>query len=267
MYNHRTTTSFVRSPDDPPSRKKLFDDTDFETHKSTFHTSSPSFTIADLYSAIASLIKESDSKTDRDGELLFKQVEKNDVQADAIGIYTVMEESDGQAKVAAKSDGPQADAPANSKMVEDVDNQTILDENELKEINNCVELCIEEIVQKEKMPNPRVFLDLNIDGQPAGRLVIVLFSDSTPITTENFWALCTGEKGIGKNEKALHYKGTTFHRVIPKSMFSGEDLTEGNGLGGESIYGDSFVDENFINKHIGLGILSMANTGPGTNNS
>ncbi|TXG72900.1 hypothetical protein EZV62_001479 [Acer yangbiense] len=117
------------------------------------------------------------------------------------------------------------------------------------------------------MPNPRVFLDLNIGGQPMGRLVIELFSDSTPKTAENFRALCTWEKGIGKNGKALHYKGTTFHRVIPRSMFNGGDLTEGNGLGGESIYGDSFTDENFRNKHIGPGILSMANTGPGTNNS
>ncbi|KAK3184796.1 hypothetical protein Dsin_032082 [Dipteronia sinensis] len=43
------------------------------------------------------------------------------------------------------------------------------------------------------------FLDLNIGGQPAGRLVIELFVDSTPITAENFRALYTSEKGIGKN--------------------------------------------------------------------
>ncbi|TXG60412.1 hypothetical protein EZV62_014985 [Acer yangbiense] len=494
MYNHHTTASFVSSPNDPPSKRKLFYDTDFQTHKSTVHTSSPPSTIADLYSAIASLIKENDSKTlslikeseerqlsciraelnkireeikvgdtlgkkstkensgtsnqmndkvseeDRDAELLFKQAEKNDVEADATCNVTAMEESVGQDEAASKSDGvaskidfennssdPRADAPAVSKM--DVDNRTILDENELKEINNCVEFCIQEIVQEEKpstkksvqqsivlddlaspsvvaydvadpnvmyknhdksrarkrtrflnnhwinplakrlksnvsdkpstqdeittvefvafmktkqptclytgqikfmehhefkelvdprklildmvnikrrwdflmeemeavraiqevqtpnppdfsfafytsskqnfkkMPNPRVFLDLNIGGQPVGRLVIELFSDSTPKTAENFQALCTGEKGIGKNGKALHYKGTTFHHVIPRSMFNGGDLTEGNGLGGESIYGDSFADENFRNKHIGPGILSMANNGPGTNNS
>ncbi|KAK3229728.1 hypothetical protein Dsin_001609 [Dipteronia sinensis] len=77
----------------------------------------------------------------------------------------------------------------------------------------------------------------------------------------------TGSMGIGKNGKLLHYKGTIFHRVIPRCLFNGGDLTEGKRLGGESISGDSFIDENFINKHTSPGILSMANTGPGTNNS
>ncbi|KAK3218605.1 hypothetical protein Dsin_012575 [Dipteronia sinensis] len=117
------------------------------------------------------------------------------------------------------------------------------------------------------MANPRVFLDLNIGCQPAGRLVIELFAYSTLITAEKFLALCTSKKGIGKNGKPLHYKGTIFHRVIPSSMFNGGEITEGNGLGGESIYGDSFTDENFVNKHTDPKILSMANTGPETNGS
>ncbi|KAK3193197.1 hypothetical protein Dsin_024507 [Dipteronia sinensis] len=98
------------------------------------------------------------------------------------------------------------------------------------------------------MANPRVFFDLNIGGHPTGRLVIELFADSTPITVENFRALCTGEKGIGKTGKPLHYKGTTFHRVIPGLMFYGGDIGQGNGTGGESIYGANFTDENFV-KH------------------
>ncbi|KAK3204196.1 hypothetical protein Dsin_018242 [Dipteronia sinensis] len=112
------------------------------------------------------------------------------------------------------------------------------------------------------MVNLRVFFGLNIGGHPTGRLVIELFANSTPITVENFWALCTGDKGIGKNEKPLHYKGTTFHRVIPRCMFNGGDFTEGNGLEGKSIYDDIFIDKNFVDKHTGLGILTMANTDP-----
>ena len=111
------------------------------------------------------------------------------------------------------------------------------------------------------MANPRVFFDLSIDGHPAGRIVMELFADTTPITAENFRALCTGEKGIGTFGKALHYKGSTFHRVIPEYMVHGGDIIHGNGTGGESIYGPSFADENFVKKHIGPGILSMAKTG------
>ncbi|KAK3225889.1 hypothetical protein Dsin_005751, partial [Dipteronia sinensis] len=58
----------------------------------------------------------------------------------------------------------------------------------------------------DRKANPRVFFDFNISGHPAGRLVIELFADNTPITAENFRALCTGEKGIGKNWKPLHYQ-------------------------------------------------------------
>jgi len=117
------------------------------------------------------------------------------------------------------------------------------------------------------MANPKVFFDIAIGGAPAGRIVFELFADTTPKTAENFRALCTGEKGTGQSGKPLHFKGSSFHRIIPQFMCQGGDFTRGNGTGGESIYGAKFADENFTKKHTGAGILSMANAGPNTNGS
>lgn len=136
---------------------------------------------------------------------------------------------------------------------------------------------------------PRVFFDVTADGSALGRIVMELHADIVPKTAENFRCLCTGEqhllpaaagslhsafltyppphtlpasvplllaageKGVGKSGKPLHFKGSSFHRVITDFMCQGGDFTAGNGTGGESIYGAKFADENFSLKHTGPG--------------
>ncbi|KAI9775039.1 MAG: hypothetical protein M1839_001591 [Geoglossum umbratile] len=110
---------------------------------------------------------------------------------------------------------------------------------------------------------PRIFLDIQIGTEPAGRLVIELFVDKTPKTCENFRALCTGELGHG-----LSYKASPFHRIIDEFMVQGGDITKGDGTGGKSIYGGDFEDENIGWRGIDkVGLVCMANRGKATNSS
>lgn len=89
-----------------------------------------------------------------------------------------------------------------------------------------------------------------------GDIKIKLFPEVAPKTVENFLGLA--KKG--------YYDGVIFHRVIPDFMIQGGDPT-GTGMGGESLWGDSFNDE-FSKEVFNLnGALSMANAGPNTNGS
>ena len=89
-----------------------------------------------------------------------------------------------------------------------------------------------------------------------GDIKIRLFADLAPKAVENF-------KTHAENG---YYNGLIFHRVINDFMIQGGDPT-GSGMGGESIWGESFEDEFMTELHNLRGALSMANAGPNTNGS
>uniref|UniRef100_M4BV09 PPIase cyclophilin-type domain-containing protein n=1 Tax=Hyaloperonospora arabidopsidis (strain Emoy2) TaxID=559515 RepID=M4BV09_HYAAE len=110
-----------------------------------------------------------------------------------------------------------------------------------------------------KDSDPSVYMDISIAGVRAGRIIMRLLKDETPLASENFRCLCTGEK---------------FHRIIKNFVVQGGDFTTGDGTGGESIYRGTphrdlwgnFKDERFL-PHDDVGLLSMANAGKNTNSS
>lgn len=118
----------------------------------------------------------------------------------------------------------------------------------------------EDVTRALSAANPRVYLDLEVDGAPAGRLVFELFAERAPRTSENFRALCTGEKGFG-------YAGSAFHRIVAGVGCYGGDFTNGTGNGGRSIYGGLFDDEPFALRHSAVGALSMVSNRPNANGS
>ena len=103
-----------------------------------------------------------------------------------------------------------------------------------------------------------------------GRIEIALNAAKCPKTCANFKALCTGEKGKGKDSgKQLHYLNSVIHRLVPGVLFQGGDFVKGTGAAGESIYGLKFKDEKegLKVKHSGIGDVGMANGGKDSNSS
>uniref|UniRef100_A0A2K6LZU7 peptidylprolyl isomerase n=1 Tax=Rhinopithecus bieti TaxID=61621 RepID=A0A2K6LZU7_RHIBE len=85
---------------------------------------------------------------------------------------------------------------------------------------------------------PQCHFDIEINREPVGRIMFQLFSDICPKH-----AKLPLLKGLGKTTgKKLCYKGSTFHRVVKNFMIQGGDFSEGNGKGGESIYGGYFKE-------------------------
>ncbi|XP_076925111.1 peptidyl-prolyl cis-trans isomerase CYP21-1-like [Bidens hawaiensis] len=125
----------------------------------------------------------------------------------------------------------------------------------------------EDTVEEVHKITHRVFLDVDVDKQRLGRIVIGLYGDVVPKTVENFRALCTGELGKSASGKLLHYKGTPFHRIIPGFMIQGGDIIYHDGRGNVSIYGGTFHDENFKIKQSHPGMVAMVNSGPDSNGS
>jgi peptidyl-prolyl cis-trans isomerase A (cyclophilin A) len=100
---------------------------------------------------------------------------------------------------------------------------------------------------------------------PKGSILIKLAHDKTPGTVGNFVALAEGNlENKAKSQGQPFYNGLKFHRVIPDFMIQGGD-PQGTGAGGP---GYKFDDEFHPDlRHDTPGVLSMANSGPGSNGS
>lgn len=107
----------------------------------------------------------------------------------------------------------------------------------------------------------KVYFGVKHGDEEIGRIVIGLFGETTPKTANNFYELTISQ------DSDMGYLNSIFHRVIPKFMIQGGDFTDGSGIGGKSIYGNTFPDENFEIKHDKPGRVSMANRGKDTNGS
>ncbi|CDJ35840.1 LOW QUALITY PROTEIN: 18 kDa cyclophilin, putative [Eimeria mitis] len=104
-------------------------------------------------------------------------------------------------------------------------------------------------------PVKEAYMEIAINGEAIGFLNFKLRPDVVPKTVKNFVDLLP------------RYTGTSFHRIIPDFMVQGGDVQRNVLPGADTSPVPSFNDENFELKHVGPGILSMANAGPNTNSS
>ncbi|MGB3776201.1 MAG: peptidylprolyl isomerase, partial [Leeuwenhoekiella sp.] len=118
---------------------------------------------------------------------------------------------------------------------------------------------------KEKYPDLKDGLYAEIVTDK-GTMVAELYFEKTPVTVGNFVSLAEGtSEAVDSIYKGKpFYNGLKFHRIIKDFMIQGGD-PQGDGSGGP---GYKFFDELRPDlRHDTLGILSMANSGYGTNGS
>ena len=108
-----------------------------------------------------------------------------------------------------------------------------------------------ELIQFEEPSGPQATISTSM-----GDIVVVLYPEQAPKAVENFIT----------HAKEGYYDGLLFHRVMDDFMIQGGD-PNGNGTGGESIWGAPFEDEFSDSLHNFRGALSMANSGTDTNGS
>ncbi|CAE7218636.1 unnamed protein product [Symbiodinium sp. CCMP2456] len=117
----------------------------------------------------------------------------------------------------------------------------------------------------EKLVRDRCYLDIGIGNRYAGRIIVGLYSDTVPLTCENFVQLC---KGYRIKERIIGYQNTNIHLIKSGCAIAGGDVLDGTGrTRGLSIYGEAFPDENFEISFLRDGDLAMCNWGKNTNSS